>query len=209
LSSSSPSLPATSAPNAKPPVTHEAIDATQCGPAMKAALHAVLDGVPYRDAAREVGLASHQDLHRAAKRLGLLEVHTKQLVAQCQRLADLSSSELERRLVEDPGSIGTKDLSVINGIALDKVANYEGWRHRNHDAASLASQAVDRLAALEGKLTMSVVVERTPPVEREVTGTLSQAPVELLVREVGDDYVAIPAPGAVRAPPTPAEPAPG
>jgi hypothetical protein len=59
---------------------------------MRKALRLVRDGVPYREAAREVGLASHEDLHRAAKRLGLLEVHTKQLVAQCQRLADLSAS---------------------------------------------------------------------------------------------------------------------
>ena len=52
-------LPAAQA-EAKPPVSHETIDATGCGPAMKAALHLVLDGVRYREAAREVGLASHQ-----------------------------------------------------------------------------------------------------------------------------------------------------
>jgi hypothetical protein len=134
---------------------------------MKAALHAVLDGTPYREAATAAGLRSHQDVYRAAKRLGLLDVHTKQLVAQCQRLADLSGSELERRLVEAPESIGTKDLSVINGIALDKVANYEGWRHRSHDPAGLASAAIDRLSQLEGKLKLSVVVEREPTAERE------------------------------------------
>jgi hypothetical protein len=94
-------------------------------------------------------------------------VHTKQLVAQCKSLADLSGAELERRLVEAPESIGTKDLGVIQGIALDKVANYEGWRTRNHDPGALAAQAVDRLAALEGKLTLSVTVERTPAPERE------------------------------------------
>jgi hypothetical protein len=43
---------------------------------------------------REVGLARNQDLHRAAKRLELPDVHTKQLIAQCQRIADLSGSEL-------------------------------------------------------------------------------------------------------------------
>jgi hypothetical protein len=78
MSSSTPALPALTPP-AKPPVTHEAIDATGLGEKIKAALHLVLDGTPYRDAAREVGLATHQDLHRAAKRLGLLEIHTTQL----------------------------------------------------------------------------------------------------------------------------------
>jgi hypothetical protein len=166
--STTPTLPASpppAQPNAKP--THEAIDATGHGEKIKAALHLVLDGTPYRDAAREVGLASHQDLHRAAKRMGLLEVHTKELVAQCKRLADLSGGELERRLVEDPASLGVKDLAVINGIALDKIAKYESWGRVDHDAAGLASAAVDRLAALEGRLSISVTVERTPSDGRE------------------------------------------
>jgi hypothetical protein len=151
------------APQPKPPVTHEAIDATGSGETMKAALYLVLDGTPYREAAHEVGLASHQDLYRAAKRLGLLHAHTKHLVAQCQRLADLNAGELERRLVENPESIRTKDLSVTNGIALDKIRAYEGWWHRSHDPAAVAAAAVDRLAALEGKLKLEVTVERTPP----------------------------------------------
>ena len=149
-------------------MTHESIDATGLGEKIKAALHLVLDGTPYRDAAREVGLASRQDLHRAAKRLGLLEMHSKQLVAQCQRVADLSGAEVERRLVEHPESIGTKDLSVINGIALDKIAKYESWGRVDHDLAGAAAKAVDRLSQLEGQLKISVVtVERTPPAERE------------------------------------------
>jgi hypothetical protein len=148
-------------------VTHEGIDATGCGEKIKSALHLVLDGTPYRDAAREVGLASHQDLHRAAKRLGLLEVHTTRLVEGYKRIADLSNQELERRLAESPEEISTKDLAVVSGIAADKVSAYEGWRHRNHDPAAAAAAAVDRLAALEGKLKLEITVERTPPAERE------------------------------------------
>jgi hypothetical protein len=123
--------------------------------------------MPYREAALAAGLRSHQDVYRAAKRLGLLEVHTTRLVEGYKRIADLSNQELERRLAESPEEISTKDLAVVSGIALDKVANYEGWRHRNHDPAGLASAAIDRLSQLEGKLKLSVVVEREPAAERE------------------------------------------
>jgi hypothetical protein len=43
----------------------------------------------------------------------------------------------------------------------DKVANNEGWRHRNPDPRALASRAIDRRAALEGKIKLEVTVERT------------------------------------------------
>ncbi|HKE10144.1 MAG TPA: hypothetical protein VKE73_01100 [Myxococcota bacterium] len=43
----------------------------------------------------------------------------------CRRIVDLANHELERRVVEDPDSIATKDLAVAGGIAADKVAKYE------------------------------------------------------------------------------------
>jgi hypothetical protein len=165
--STTPALPAPASssfaqPPAKPLVTHEATDATGCGEKIKAALHLVLDGTPYREAASEVGLARRVPRGEAPESArGAHEAASRPVPG----LADLSGSELERRLVEDPESIGTKDLSVINGIALDKVANYEGWRHRSHDPAGLASAAIGRLSQLEGKLKLSVVVEREPAAE--------------------------------------------
>jgi len=93
---SAPALPAL-LPAERHSVTHEEIDATGYGPAMKAALYDVLIGMPYRDAAREAGLASHQDLYRAAKKLGLLEIHSSKLVGGFRRLVDLTNQELERR----------------------------------------------------------------------------------------------------------------
>jgi hypothetical protein len=57
---------------------------------------------------------------------------------------------------------------VVRGIAADKVSAHEGRRNKNYDPGVLAAQAVDRLAALEGKFTMSVTVE-TLPDERETT----------------------------------------
>jgi len=68
---------------------------------------------------------------------------------------------------DDPESIPTKDLSLVAGIMLDKVSNYEGWRNRLHAPSATAASVADRLAQLEGKLT--ITVERTPPVEHEPT----------------------------------------
>ena len=70
--------------------------------------------------------------------------------------------------MDDPASLGVKDLAVINGIALDKIAKYESWGRVDHDLAGAAAKAVDRLSQIEGRLKISVVtVERTPPPERE------------------------------------------
>ena len=117
----------------------------------------MLDGTPYRDAAREAGLASHQDLHRAAKKPGLLEIHSSQLVGGFRRLVDLTNEELERRLVEHPDEISTKDLAVVGGIATDKVAKFEGWG-RDQGSSSVASQVADRLGALGGTLAYALIL---------------------------------------------------
>jgi hypothetical protein len=94
---------------------------------MKGALVLVAEGTPYREAAHAQGYADHRDVYRWAKRAGLLEVHSKQLVAGFRRVAELSSAEIERRLIEEPESISTKDLAVIAGIAADKIAKAERW----------------------------------------------------------------------------------
>jgi hypothetical protein len=62
-------------------------------------------------------------------------------VGQKSRRTKLSGQELERRLVEDPASMGVKDLAVVNGIALDKIAKCESWARSTHDAAGLAAQS--------------------------------------------------------------------
>jgi len=38
-----------------------------------------------------------------------------------RRLAELSNSELERRLIEESEKIMTRDLTVISGVAADNV----------------------------------------------------------------------------------------
>jgi hypothetical protein len=138
---------------------------------MKAGLKLVLEGVPYRQAAAEVGLASHQDLHREAKKLGLLNIHTKELVEDYKRIAKLSNNELERRLVEEPEGIQTRDLTILSGVSADKAARYENWGHQEAwDPSQLTSslgQLMDKLASANLKLTArdgtqaSITVRRT------------------------------------------------
>jgi hypothetical protein len=65
--------------------------------------------------------------------------------------------------VDDPESIATKDLAVVGGIASDKVAKYEGWGNSTRDPGTAVAAVVDRLAALEGRLT--ITVERTSDTE--------------------------------------------
>jgi hypothetical protein len=148
----------------KSPATREEIDAFECSDAIRAGLHLIRDGVVYREAEARDGLASHKDLHVAPKQLGLLSVHTRELVARCKRVADLSAQEIERRLEDDPQSVDMKTLAVVHGIAMDKVARFENWGSRLHDPTASASQFLDRLSQLEGKI--QITVERTPPDER-------------------------------------------
>lgn len=55
------------------------IVASDLGDRMKSALRLVADGWTVREAAREIGCASHADVYRAAKRFGLLAIGRKRL----------------------------------------------------------------------------------------------------------------------------------
>jgi hypothetical protein len=45
------------------------------GPRVKTALIYALEGAGYRDAAHRAGLSDHKDVYRAARKLGLEEIH--------------------------------------------------------------------------------------------------------------------------------------
>lgn len=119
-----------------PPIEPEAeqsVEALACGERMKSALRLVVSGRTYREAAAEVGYSDHRDVYRWAKRSGLLAAHDRQLVEANRRVSALANAELERRLLDDPESIGTRDLAIIGGIAADKVAKF---REREEDAGT-------------------------------------------------------------------------
>lgn len=144
-----------------PPEVAGKIAALSCGDRMKSAVTLVAQGLPYREAAAAQGYADHRETYRWAKRAGLLEVHSTQLVAGFRRVAELSSAEIERRLVEEPEQITTKDLAVIAGISADKIAKAERWGSdggRNEDQPNRWLGALS--AVLErGGATLTVSIE--------------------------------------------------
>ena len=137
------------------------IEASPLGPAQKRALRLVLEGVSYREAATQAGLRSTADLRRHARTFGVLEAHqrvaakrkaeaeeieTRALIAGLKRLARLASGELERRLKAKPGEIQTRDLTVLAGVAIDKIRDFEDWRSGSDLASNnVTAQALEYL----------------------------------------------------------------
>jgi hypothetical protein len=152
-------------------VTHETIDATGCGQEIKSALYLVLDGTPYRDAARKVGFASHQDLHRAAKRLGLLEVLQPRARRRHNRLADLSKRRARGRARERTGNIPTKDLAGGQPHRCGQGGEVRRLGNQKHDPGATVGAIFDRLSQLEGKVQLEVTVEPPPTIDVTPSGS--------------------------------------
>jgi len=81
-------------------------------PRVRMGLLYLLEGATYREAARAVGLQTHQDLHRTAQRLGIADLHE----ARRQERERITSSvrELEKSGVAAEvirrGKAGLRDL---------------------------------------------------------------------------------------------------
>src|SRR5215468_8194713 len=114
---------------------------------MRRALLRIVYGSSCREAAREEGYASHQDVARAARRFGLLDASKERLLNGARRVAQLSQEELEERLTTESEEIGAKDLAIIAGIAIDKVARAERWDRAGSEADGYLD-AMDRVADL-------------------------------------------------------------
>lgn len=129
---------------------------------MKRALQRVVTGTPIREAAEAEGYASHADVHRYAKRFGLLEIGTEQLMARQRRVVALGLEELERRLSEDPASVSTRDLVVSNGVGMDKIARRERWDRPGDGAGSFLSRLGELAARVKAgeSVGVSLLVEK-------------------------------------------------
>ena len=101
------------------------VEADACSPKVKAALRLVARGWPYRAAAKEVGLATHMDVYRRAKALGLTEPHVEEQKSQYREILALANAEIRQRLVENPEAMTDRDLIVASGVAADKLARLE------------------------------------------------------------------------------------
>ena len=139
----------------------------------------VLEGVSYREAATQAGLRSTADLRRYARTFGVRETHTHvaaqrkayteeietpALIAGLKRLANLASHELGRRLEIKPSEIQTRDPTVLAGVAVDKIRDFEDWRAGNDPGASnVAVRALDYLfEACKAHGPIEVTVEGLP-----------------------------------------------
>jgi len=93
-------------------------------------------------------------------------------------VAGKGARELLRRLIEEPELIQTRDLTVLTGVALDKLAKWERWDGdgEDEDRQKRLSQMLDRLSQFSGKVTLEV--QRSDPVERAIDLTPTDPPRE-------------------------------
>ncbi len=122
-----------------------------------------LDPPSYREAAAAEGYATWSDVWRYANRFGLIDLSTGRLIGGVRRIARLSNDELEKRLIEQPESITSRDLVIANGVALDKLAKRERWGQEPDEGKSYAS-ALDKLAEAIAKsgVRLELKVEPLP-----------------------------------------------
>lgn len=155
----------------------EKIEASNLGDRMLRALRLIAGGVAVREAAESQEYASPRDVHRAARRYGLLDVRTKAIVEQHRHIATLATDALEDRLLGDTKKISASQLSVISGIATDKVFKSE---ERSQDDGSSYLSALEQVAAQfaesGAKLELRVSIGPTRPAATESHQTIDITP---------------------------------
>ena len=149
------------------------------------ALYRVALGESFRQAAEAEGYGDHAGVWRVAKRHGLVDSKKERLLNGQRRVATLATDELERRLVENPDEVSSRDLTVAAGVAIDKISAAENWSNADEDRstnvglAALAQKIVEQGGTLE--LRVSPAAERAadaPEMEEiDVTPERGEAPV--------------------------------
>ncbi len=134
------------------------------GPRMLRALQRVAGGSSARAAATAEGYGTATDVYRHCKSAGLINTKTKFIIDKHAAVASLSGAELERRLLEAPDDVTTRDLTVINGVATDKILAYEkNAKNDGADYMSALEQVAAKVAASGASLELKVTVK--PAVE--------------------------------------------
>jgi len=135
-------LPAVVPPEAKAAL--EAIEQSQLRGRMKRALILVAKGASVRDAASSEDYATHSDVYRLARKFGLVDLRTKAIVETHRSVANLSTAELESRLLDSPADFSGPQLGIISGISTDKV--FASEKAAIDDGSSYLS-ALEKMAA--------------------------------------------------------------
>ncbi len=134
------------------------------GPRMMRALQRVAGGCSVREAVEAEGYKSSTDVYRHCKKWGLVDTKTRAIIDKHRDVAKLSGDEMERRLMDAPRDVTTRDLTVINGVATDKVLAYEKQNRDDGGGYVSALEAVVKRVAESG-VSMELKVTVKPPAE--------------------------------------------
>ena len=147
---------------------------------MRRALYrAVVLGQSWREAAAAEGYRDGaRDVYRAAQNHKLLPRGDKEEILNRQRaLIALSSDELQRRLIENPGSFSNWTLAKIQGVSVDKISAAEQWNKPSPDphggsGTHTLAEFVQKFLENGGSATISY----QPPDPVELATTVGPAP---------------------------------
>lgn len=167
-----------------------AIECSRLGETQRKALRLVIEGRSYREAAHAVGLRSTTTLKAHARRFGLAEAHnraraavvaeeaearTAATMAVVGKVAKLGAEKMLRRLQAEPGEIPTRELTVLTGVAIDKLAKWERWGETPADPGA-GARILDRIeAAVASGASLALTISRRPELE---PGTIDVQPVQ-------------------------------
>ncbi len=156
---------------------------------MKRALRRLAVGMSLRKAAESEGYKTKASIFRYGQKHGLISMTDKALVNQFRRTAYKSLDMIEDRITDDPDSVSTRDLTIIAGVAADKIAKKERWGDRvpEENLGDCLIEIAERIVAGGGKVGLTIEGpggESSDPVAsaRDVTprsgnGSLTARPV--------------------------------
>lgn len=105
------------------------IERSQIQDRMKRALLLVASGSSIKAAAREAGYSGTTNLRQYCQRFGLTRAapQTKDLLEKTRRVTGMALDRMELLLEDEESDVKLRDLSVVSGIGLDKIAKKERW----------------------------------------------------------------------------------
>lgn len=106
------------------------------------------------------------------------ETKTAAVIGELREVARKGTRELLRRLEEEPDKIQTRDLTVLTGVAIDKIAKWERWEDGDHvePRGESVADLLARLTASGNTVTVGVRVEPLTPADQLIDVTLPKTP---------------------------------
>lgn len=153
-------------PLPQPFVKHweDVVEPTRTSERTKRALRWWLAGYSWAEVAEIMGYASPdcRSLRRAARGLGLtaLAARSDNLIRQSRAIAQAAGEKILERIEDGDDSMSAKELAIVRGIEIDKVAKRERWdRGAAGEEGTFLSgleSIAEELAKSGGKLELTV-----------------------------------------------------